>query len=162
MKLSRLFLARQLRRLFQGGRRFAQDEEGWTFIEIIVVLAIILILAGTVGIMAFRYIAQANVASAKSQVQTYALALNSYAMDNNAYPSQEQSLEALWTKPAGEPAPKNWRGPYVEKEPTKDAWGNAFEYQIPGPNGLPFGLTSLGADGAAGGEGDNADINSWQ
>ena len=133
-----------------------------TFIEVIVVLAIILILAGTVGIMAFKYIGTANVASARNQIQTYALALNAYALDNNNYPTPAQGLDALWTEPSSEPAPKHWKGPYVEKKPTNDAWGNPFNYQVPGPNKLPFGLSSLGADGQAGGEGDNADLNSWE
>jgi general secretion pathway protein G len=151
-------LSTRFRRLFAR----AADDAGWTFIEIIVVLAIILILSGTVGIMAFRFIGQAKVTSAKNQIQNYSLALNSYALDNNGYPSPEQGLGALYAKPSGEPEAKNWRGPYVEKVPDADPWGNAYQYQVPGPDGLPFGLVSLGADGAEGGEGDNADITSWE
>lgn len=151
-------LASFLKSLGRGLRR----EDGWTFIEVIVVLAIILILSGTVGILAFRYIGQANVANAKSQLQTYSLALNAYAMDNSAYPSQSQGLDALWTKPSGDPVPANWRGPYLEKKPVNDPWGTPYQYQVPGPSGLPFGVVSLGADRQAGGEGDNADLNSWE
>jgi len=144
------------------GLAFLFSDEGWTFIEVIVVLAIILILSGSIGIIAFRYISQAQVASAKNQIQLYSLALNSYALDNKVYPSSSQNLEALWTKPSGSPEASNWCGPYVEKRPSFDPWGNPYEYQVPGPHGLPFALLSLGADGCEGGEGEAADISSWE
>jgi general secretion pathway protein G len=142
--------------------RESRNEEGWTFFEVLVVLAIILILSGTVAIAAFQNIAKANVASARDQIQIYSLALNAYAMDNNAFPSQTQGLQALRIKPSEEPVPQNWRGPYIEKNVTNDPWGTPYQYQVPGPSGLPFGLLSLGADKQTGGEGDNADISSWE
>jgi general secretion pathway protein G len=156
---------RNIRRLLRRARRLtepAKNDEGWTFIEIIVVLAIILILSGTVGFATFRFTGQARVSSAKDQIQNLALALNSYALDTGSVPSPDQGFSALWNKPSGDPESKNWRGPYLEKAPGTDPWGNDFRYQVPGPNGLPFGILCLGADGSEGGEGDNADIASWQ
>jgi len=146
----------------RNAKRKSDPEAGWTFIEIIVVLAIILILTATVGVLAFQYIGQANTAAAKTQIQTFSMALNSYMYTNGKFPSQEQGLKALWQKPNGEPVPNNWTGPYLEKEPGNDPWGHPYQYKVPGPNGLPFGVFSYGADGVEGGEADNADITSWQ
>jgi general secretion pathway protein G len=135
-------------------------EDAWTFIETLIVIGIILILTATVGFSAFKYIDQAKVATAKSQIDTFSLALNSYFFDCGSYPAKEQGLEALWTKPAS--GAENWNGPYLQKPVPRDAWGNAFEYSVPGPNGLPFGIRSLGSDGKEGGEGYAKDISSWE
>jgi general secretion pathway protein G len=137
----------------QGG------EAAWTFIETIIVIGIILILTATVGFSAFRYIDQAKVATTKSQIDTLSTALNSYFFDCGAYPTQEEGLNGLWAKPAGV---DKWNGPYLQKAVPKDAWGNAYEYVVPGPNGLPFGIRSLGSDGKDGGEGYAKDISSWE
>ncbi len=137
-------------------------EAGWTFVETIIVIAIILILTATVGFVAFRGIANANSAAARSQIDTFSTALNSYLVDNRRYPSQEQGLDALWARPATEPLPPNWSGPYLERPVPQDPWGNEYEYTAPGPEGLPFGIRSLGADGLQGGEGQDADILSWE
>ena len=135
-------------------------EDAWTFIETLIVITIILILTAAVGFAAFRYVDQAKVATAKSQIETFSMALNSYFFDCGSYPTKEQGLEALWIKPAG--ASDGWKGPYLQKPVPKDPWGNAYEYSVPGPNGLPFGVKSLGSDGAEGGDGYAKDQSSWE
>lgn len=129
--------------------------------EVLIVISIILILTSAVGFMAFKWVDRARVVTARDQVQTYALALDSYALDCRGYPTQEQGLAALWEKPVVEPVPEGWNGPYVDKKVGSDPWGRAYAYTIPGPNGLPFGIKSLGADGAEGGDGNAKDITSW-
>ncbi len=136
-------------------------EEGWTFVETLVVIAIILILTGTVGFIAFRYIENAREVAAKSQIETFSLALNAYLFDNGSYPTKDQGLQALWQKPTLEPAPSNWRGPYVEKPIPNDPWGHPYDYQVPGPNGLPFGIQSFGSGGVIGGDESAKDITTW-
>ncbi len=143
-------------------RRPAQGEEGWTFVEVLIVIAIILILTSAVGFMAFRYIDKARVVTAKNQIETFSLALDAYALDCTHYPSQEQGLMSLWEKPVLEPVPAGWNGPYLSKKPSDDPWGHPYQYIVPGPSGLAFGIRSLGSDGAEGGTGNAADITSWQ
>ncbi len=136
-------------------------EEGWTFVETLIVIAIVLILTSSVGFMAFKYIDKAKVVTARTQIENLSLALNSYFFDNKQFPSQDQGLDALWKKTNISPVPEDWNGPYLEKEVPADPWGNEFEYTVPGPNGLPFGIRSFGADGLEGGEDLNKDITSW-
>ncbi|MFW6293721.1 MAG: type II secretion system major pseudopilin GspG [Spirochaetota bacterium] len=140
----------------------AGPEAGWTFVETIIVIAIILVLTATVGFVAFRSLGTANVAAARSQIDTFSTALNSYLVDNRRYPTEEQGLDALWQRPSLEPVPENWQGPYLERPVPEDPWGNPYEYVAPGPDGLPYGIRSLGADGFPGGEGQDADIVSWE
>ncbi len=130
---------------------------GWTFVETLIVIGIILILTSAVGFMAFKYIDQAKQATAKSQIETFALALSAYYIDCKGYPDAQTGLNALWEKPAGA---EGWNGPYVAKAIPKDPWGHDYILKIPGPNGLPFEIISLGADGAEGGTGNDADISS--
>lgn len=144
------------------GSNHSRGDEGWTFIETLIVIAIVLVLTSSVGFMAFRYVDRARVAAARSQIENYSLALTTYFIDTNTYPSEEQGLEALWEKPVLEPLPDQWDGPYVDSPIAPDPWGNEYEYLRPGPNNLPFGIRSLGADGREGGEGVDADIVSWQ
>ena len=77
------------------------------------------------------------------------------------YPTAEQGLGALWEAPLLEPVPSDWNGPYIERNVAPDPWDRAYDYEQPGPNGLPFGIQSLGADGLPGGSGSDADITSW-
>lgn len=135
---------------------------GWTFVETLIVIAIILVLTSTVGFMAFRHLGTARVAAARSQIESLGLALNSYMLDTDRYPSEGQGLQALWMQPNLEPVPDNWNGPYLTSELPSDPWGNKYEYRVPGPNGLPFAIVSYGADGLQGGEGSDADISSWE
>jgi general secretion pathway protein G len=137
------------------------NDEGWTFMETLIVIAVVLILTSTVGFMAIQYIDRARVAAARSQIDSFSLALESYYIDCGRYPTSEQGIEALWKKPTIEPASENWLGPYINRRTPNDPWGNSYEYIIPGREGLPFGIRSLGADGREGGEGKDADISSW-
>lgn len=140
----------------------ARNMDGWTFIETIIVIAIIMILTSTVGFMSFKYVDKAKTATARTQIETLSLSLHSYFFDNGNFPSEEQNLDALWEQPTGFPAAPNWDGPYIEKKVKLDPWGNPYTYQNPGPNGLPFGIISYGADGSPGGENNNKDIFSWE
>ncbi len=130
--------------------------------EVLIVIAIILILTSAVGFMAFRYIDKARQVTAKNQIETLSLALDAYALDCKQYPTAEQGLDSLWAKPVTEPVPSGWNGPYVNKKISADPWGHPYEYTVPGPNGLPFGIRCLGGDGKEGGEGNDKDISSWE
>jgi len=136
-------------------------DEGWTFMETLIVIAIVLILTSIVGFTGIQYLDRARAAAARSQIDAFALALESYYIDCGRYPTEEQGLKALWQKPIIEPISPNWAGPYIYKKTPSDPWGNLYEYKTPGPEGLPFSIRSLGADSREGGEGKDADINSW-
>lgn len=135
----------------------SQRWRGWTFVETLIVIGIILILTASVGFMAFRYLDQAKTATARSQIETLALAINAFYFDCKGFPSAEQGLAALWEKPA---AVEGWNGPYLAKAVPRDPWNRDYLYRTPGPQGLPFEILSYGADGAEGGEGQNADLSS--
>ncbi len=135
---------------------------GFTLIEILVVIVVIAILAALVAPNVFQHVGAAKSATAKSQMEMLSTTLDAYRLDNGAYPSTEQGLSALWELPSIQP-PANWRGPYLRKAVPLDPWGRPYIYINPGqanPNG--FDLISLGADGQPGGDGEDADILSWQ
>ena len=136
-------------------------DEGFTFIEIMVAMIILLILISAVGFGYMRYIGRARITAAKNQIQTFELALNAYYLDCSRFPTAEQGLDALWAKPILEPTPSGWGGPYLTKPVPVDPWKTSYEYQNPGPEGLPFGILSLGADGLHGGDGNDGDLASW-
>ena len=142
--------------------RVARVRTGFTLIEMLVVVAIIATLAALVAPAIFRNVGDSKVTAAKSQIELYALALGSYRLDNDVYPSSEQGLEALRARPAGGEPPRNWRGPYLSKEVTTDPWGRPYLYIAPGRlNPTSFDLYTLGRDGKIGGEGEDADVTSW-
>ncbi len=143
-------------------KAFIKNEDGWTFIETLIVISIVLILTSTVGFMSFKYVGKGRVVAARTQIENFSMALDTYFMDNRHYPIEEQGLGSLWEKPVLEPVPKDWDGPYLKKTPAKDPWGNNYEYTVPGINGLPYGIRSLGADGNPAGEGIDKDISSWE
>ena len=137
-----------------------KQEDGWTFIETLIVLAIILILTATVGFMSVRYLDKAKTVAAKSQIESFALALDSFKIDCGEYPTEEQGLAALFAKPSVGSS-EGWAGPYIAKQVPKDPWSHDYVYRVPGPNDLPYSLASYGADGVEGGEGKAADITSY-
>jgi general secretion pathway protein G len=138
----------------QGQRR------GFTLIELLVVIAVISLLAGLVGPLVFRNVGDAKVSAAKAQIELFSLALDQYRLDNDYYPSTTQGLEALRSQPTGEPAARNWRGPYLRKAVPLDPWGHPYVYACPGMhNPTSFDLLSYGRDGQPGGTGEDADIN---
>ena len=130
--------------------------QGFTLLEIIVVVAIIAILAAYIAPKVAGRVDDARISKAKSDIRVLESSLELYKLDNFVYPSTEQGLTALVTKPSGE-GTRNWReGGYIKKL-NKDPWGNEYRYQYPGSN-AEFDIFSLGADAAVGGEGEAADI----
>lgn len=147
-----------------AGMRLIQErgDEGFSFMETIISLAIIMILTAAVGLGALRYLDQARLAACRSHIETFGKALQSYYADCGVYPTQAQGLEALWKKPHLSPVPARWAGPYLDREVPDDPWGNPYLYTVPGAHGLPYQISSYGSDGRQGGEGMAADIISWQ
>lgn len=131
---------------------------GFTLIEIMIVVVILGILAAVIVPNVMDRPDMARVAAAKQDIAQISQALKLYRLDNQAYPSTDQGLQALIAKPATNPVPGNWRK-YLERLP-KDPWGNDYQYLNPGVKG-EFDVFSLGADKAPGGEGNNADIGNW-
>lgn len=142
--------------------KLLKQDEGWTFIETIIGIAIVLLLSSGVGVVAVKQMSKANIAASKSQISNFKLALELYRQDNNRYPTSEQGLPSLWEKPILNPLPTNWNGPYIDKKTPLDPWNNEYEYNIPGENGLPFTISSLGADGTPGGTDQDMDIKSYE
>lgn len=133
---------------------------GFTLIELLVVIAVIGTLAVLVAPSVFRNVGDANVAAARSQIEIFALALDSYRIDNHSYPPTGDGLAALRTLPSG--AAGTWRGPYLRKVVPSDPWGRPYVYVSPGrENPESYDLYTLGRDGWPGGEGEDADLTSW-
>ena len=132
---------------------------GFTLIELLVVLVIIGVLAALIVPNVLGRADDARVAAARTDVNHLMQALKLYRLDNRQYPTAEQGLAALVTKPTAGVVPPNWK-PYVEKLPN-DPWGKPYQYLNPGLKG-EVDVFSWGADGQAGGEGVNADIGSWE
>ncbi|QXL85877.1 type II secretion system major pseudopilin GspG [Comamonas sp. NLF-1-9] len=132
---------------------------GFTLIELMVVLVIIGVLAALIVPNVLDRADDARETAARTDVTNLMQALKLYKLDNLRYPTTEQGLQALVSKPTSAPVPPNWR-PYLEKLPT-DPWKNPYQYLNPGIKG-EVDVMSLGADGQPGGEGKNADIGSWQ
>lgn len=140
-----------------------RNEKGFTLIELMVVIVILSLLAVLVGPKIIGRTDDAKIADTKVQIKNLETALKLYKLDNGNYPSTEQGLTALVTKPTVGQPPKNYKaeGYLDNKNVPKDGWGNDFIYLSPGEHG-DYDLSSLGADGTKGGEGKNADINSWE
>jgi len=139
-----------------------KDNRGFTLIEIMVVIVILALLAALVGPRIMGRSDDAKIADAKVQIRNIESALKLYKLDNSNYPSTEQGLQALVEKPTVGQIPKNYKSEgYLEsKNVPKDPWKNDFIYLSPGEHG-DYDLCSYGADDVKGGEGNNADICSW-
>jgi general secretion pathway protein G len=136
-----------------------RSNQGFTLLEIIVVVTIIAILAAYIAPKVAGRVDDARISKAKSDIRVMESSLELYKLDNFVYPSNDQGLDALVNRPSGENL-RNWReGGYIKKL-TKDPWGNEYRYAYPGSNG-EFDIFSLGADAVAGGEGEAADIGNW-
>jgi len=118
---------------------------GVTLIEMLVVVTIIALFAAIVG--------------PKEQISAFQLALGQYKLDTGNYPTTEQGLAALRAQPQGV---EQWHGPYLTRDLGNDPWAHPYVYKFPGDHGDEPDIVSLGADGAPGGEGLNADVVSWK
>ena len=135
-------------------------QRGFTLLEVMVVVVILGILAVLVVPKIINRPDEARVIAAKQDIASLMQALKLYRLDNQRYPATEQGLQALVTRPTSAPVAPNWKaGGYLDRLP-KDPWGNPFQYLNPGLHG-EIDISSLGADGALGGEGNDADIGSW-
>jgi len=134
---------------------------GFTLVEIMVVVVIIGILGALVVPKLLGRTGESRVTAARVDIATMMQALKLYKLDNQRYPTTEQGLNALITKPTGGPAANGWKaGGYIEKLP-KDPWGAPYQYLSPGIHG-EVDVFSFGADGQAGGTGEDADVGSWE
>lgn len=134
-------------------------QRGFTLIELMVILVIIGTLAALIVPNVLDRADEARTTAARTDVNNLMQALKLYRLDNQRYPSTEQGLQALVTQPTSGPQPLKWR-PYLDKLPT-DPWGRPYQYLNPGVHGS-VDVLSLGADGQPGGEGDAADVGSWE
>lgn len=142
-------------------RRPGRLARGFTLIEVMVVIAIIGILATLIVPKIMNRPDQARRVAATQDIATLMQSLKLYRLDNGRYPTTEQGLRALIAKPSTDPVPNNWKdGGYLERLPN-DPWGNPYQYLNPGVHG-EVDVFSYGADGKPGGEGNDADIGSWQ
>ncbi|OGL00461.1 MAG: type II secretion system protein GspG [Candidatus Rokubacteria bacterium RIFCSPHIGHO2_12_FULL_73_22] len=135
----------------------ARGDGGFTLVELLVVIIVLGLLVGLVGPRLWGRVGQSKQAAARAQVELLGAGLDQYRLDVGSYPTTSQGLDALQKNPGAQ----NWNGPYLKKAVPKDSWGNPYKYRCcPGQHG-EYDLWSEGADGAPGGEGENADIVSW-
>jgi len=138
-------------------RRYRINSKGFTLIELLVVMVILAMLAAIVGPRLFSNVGKGKQSAAKTQIEMLGQGLDSFRLDVGRYPTTSEGLKALETDP-GAPG---WAGPYLKKALPVDPWKNPYQYVSPGTHG-EYDLFSYGADNAAGGEGENKDVNSWE
>ncbi|MCE5336584.1 MAG: type II secretion system major pseudopilin GspG [Desulfobacteraceae bacterium] len=136
-----------------GNRAF---ERGFTLIELLIVMIILSLLAALVAPKMFQKIGSSKQKAAKTQIALLGSALDQFRLDVGRYPSTQEGLESLRKNPGHD----HWDGPYLPKDIPPDPWGKAYIYRCPGEHG-DYDLFSLGADGQEGGDGENADVLSW-
>jgi general secretion pathway protein G len=139
------------------GVRNRRDAQGFTLLELLVVLVILGLLVAYVAPRYFGQIGKSEVKVAKAQIRALEDALDQYRLDVGHYPTSDQGLAALNSQPTGE---ARWQGPYLKKAVPNDPWGNPYQYNMPGQHG-EVDLYSLGKDGQPGGTGEAADITNW-
>ncbi|MDR0279555.1 MAG: type II secretion system major pseudopilin GspG [Paucimonas sp.] len=133
-------------------------QRGFTLLELLVVLVVLGLLAGLVAPKYFAQLGRSEAKVAKAQIEGLAKALDLYRLEVGHYPSTEQGLQALVTAPGDE---SRWTGPYLQKQLPQDPWGRNYLYRQPGEHG-EYDLMSMGKDGQPGGDGENAEVTSWQ
>jgi len=137
----------------------AAARAGFTLVEMLVVLVIIGLIMGLVGPRVLNYLTDAREKTARLQIESFSNALDLFYIDAGRYPTSAEGLGALAQRPPGVDV---WNGPYVKGGTLpRDPWVNAYVYRSPGQQGRSYDIVSLGADGRDGGEGSNADVNSW-
>jgi general secretion pathway protein G len=134
-----------------------QGEEGFTLLELLVVMVIIGLLAGYVAPKYFNQIGKSEIKLARAQIDSLGKALDTFRLDTGHYPSMEEGLATLVSRPQNDP---KWDGPYLKKGVPQDPWDHPYVYKIPGEHG-DYDLLSYGKDGQPGGEGEAADVTSW-
>ncbi|MCR4292595.1 MAG: type II secretion system major pseudopilin GspG [Candidatus Kuenenia sp.] len=140
-------------------RSYLLRNGGFTLLELLIVMIIIGLLAALIGPKMIGRVGESRQTVTKQQIEGFSTALEMFKLDTTRYPTQEQGMEALVATPHGV---ENWKGPYLKKKfIPKDPWGNEYVYVYPGENG-DYDIISYGADGAEGGEGENADVVSWE
>ncbi len=141
--------------LRRRNRAAARAESGFTLLELLVVLGIIVLIATIAAPQVLRYMGTARTETAKAQISAISTALELYALDNGGFPSQQAGLRALVDPPQGQP---RWRGPYLKRSSgIVDPWGQPYRYRYPGRAGQPEVFT-LGRDNAPGGAGEDQDV----
>ncbi len=134
------------------------DRQGFTLVELLVVMAIIALLAALVAPKIFPKLGKGKTSAAQAQIELLGQALDQYRLDTGQYPTTEQGLQALNTNPGDD----KWQGPYLLKNLIPlDPWGKPYNYVCPGTHG-DYDLFSYGRDGTAGGEGEDKDVTSWE
>jgi general secretion pathway protein G len=140
-------------------KQLDNKQTGFTLLELLVVLGIIAMLAGLVGPQVMKHMGESKVKAAKVQIEDLAQTLDMYKLDVGSYPTSEQGLNALIENPGDI---QRWNGPYLRKSKVPlDPWQQEYKYTSPGEHGK-FDVSSFGADGKEGGEGEDKDLNSWE
>ena len=143
--------------MFSSTTRSARaHSRGFTLLELLVVVAIIGMLAAYVGPKYFSQLGKSEQTIAKSQIESFSKAMDTFRLDVGRYPSNAEGLEALVKKP---PTAPRWGGPYLAKALPLDPWGKAYVYKFPGSNGKDFDILSYGSDGQPGGADTAADLS---
>jgi general secretion pathway protein G len=147
----------RLLKMLRARARARGRAHGFTLLELLVVLAILGLLAAIVGPQVLRFLSGAKSQTAQVQVRNVAAAMDLFQLDNGRYPTTEEGLRALVNQPPNAPS---WNGPYLPRpEALNDPWGHAYLYRVPGKDGKPYDVYTLGADNAEGGSGENKDIS---
>lgn len=147
---------RKLIDLLRAQQEF-NNQKGFSLIELLIVMVILGLLASLVGPKMFGKLGMAKQKTAKTQIEMLLTAMDSYRLDVGKYPSGQEGLEALVENNGSD----KWAGPYLQKGVPKDPWDNDYLYENPGQHG-EIDISSYGADGQSGGEGENADVGSWE
>ncbi len=137
--------------------RNIKSSAGFTLLELLVVMVIIGLLASYVGPRYFAQVGKSEIKVAKAQINALEKALDQFRLETGHYPTTEEGLESLVTRPVSE---ARWDGPYLNKGVPLDPWGHAYAYKIPGTQG-EYDLISLGKDGQPGGTGEASDLTNW-
>lgn len=146
-----------MNRDYRAGSNLAKAANGFTLLELLVVMVIIGLLAGYVAPRYFGQVGKSEVKVARAQIDALEKALDQYRLDVGHYPTTEQGMTALFTRPGNEP---RWQGPYLKKAAPLDPWGNPYFFKQPGDH-AEYDLLSYGKDGQPGGTGEAADIVNW-